>query len=624
MIIDHIGFDIDGTLTDEVSFCVETFLQKYYETYKKTYNGLIDTSKYDLKMRFPDCDKEFLDYFEIFYWGKYLREVPFRPYVKDLFVKLKQMGVTIHIVTARTPRNMIGETQEELEKKTKERFELAGIPVDEYHIGFNEKDSIVSGNGIQLLVEDSPEQVWKVSEKIPVFIFNTSYNTYMRGKNIWRIYTFEPNSFIENIKYAREHEDNWDIEYSFDESAEEKESGIDFVISESGIIAFNPGNLTTKNICFVIPFGNDKDSSFSTKLKDKLRRPMIVRLDLLEENSEEINKEENELLRKVMHRCNRHNIDLTDPNSTDAYEMKCKIIEELLKEASSRKSQNFIFFGVQSMMLKRSITEKYKENTIFLPGASEKDHNTVIHNKYRKDYNPWILLEDLTDVATQIRKWKIIAGTAPKELPNYINRQTTTSEGIDIVRLLPGEKPYNVQELEAKLSMDTYLLGDCHLSTKDKTKTEKIIAAINSTVSPTDTLLFLGDFDGKKGTGSKELTREFLKKLRCKNVYLILGNNDPYTIEEYVDIGFRSVTDMITYQESSSRKVILTHCAYPVERDDINLHGHIHGSRSYWNMDWKNHYDVWDEDFVPIKIRKCLEILENDEYSAHSENHLIY
>ena len=622
MIIDHIGFDIDGTLTDEVSFCVETFLQRYYETYGKKYSGLIDTSKYNLKERFPDCDKEFLDAFEIFYWAKYLREVPFRPNVKELFTKLKQMGVTIHIVTARTPMN--GSTQEELEKITKERFEESGIPVDEWHIGFDQKEAIVSGNGIQLLVEDSPEQATNVSEKIPVFIFNTSYNTNVRGKNIWRIYSYEPSYFIDEVKYAREHEDNWDVEYSFEESADDKGSGIDFTISESGIVCFNPKNLTTKNICFVIPFGNDKDSSFAQKLKEKLKRPTIVRLDLIEEKPENIDEEENELLCKVMRKCNRSKIDLTNPNATNAYEMKCKIMEELLKEASIRKAQNFVFFGVQSMMLKRDTTEKYKENTIFLTGASKKDHDTIVHNKYRTDYNPWILMEDLTDVATQVRKWKIIAGTAPNELPNYINRQTTTSEGIDIVRLLPDEKPYNVQELEAKLSMDTFLLGDCHLSTKDEAKTRRIIAAINNTVGANDTILFLGDFDGKKGTGSKELTKNFLKQLRCKNVYLILGNNDPYTIKEYVEIGFRSVTDMVTYQESPNRKVILTHCPYPVNRDEVNIHGHIHGSRCYWNMDWKQHYDVWDENFVPIKIRKCLEILDNDEYVAHSENHLIY
>ena len=165
------------------------------------------------------------------------------------------------------------------------------------------------------------------------------------------------------------------------------------------------------------------------------------------------------------------------------------------------------------MMLKRDILEMYKENTIFVSGCSEKSCKTIINSKYRSGYsNPWIVLEDLTEVATQIRKWKIIAGTAPKELSEYINRQTTTSEGVDMVRLLPGEKPYNVHALESALSMNTYILGDCHLSVKDTVKTNRIITAINNTCKATDTLVFVGDFDGKKGTGSYELTKKFIDK----------------------------------------------------------------------------------------------------------------
>lgn len=621
MLIKNIGFDIDGTLMDELSYSVETFLELYYETYHKKYSGLIDTSKYELKDRFPDCDSDFIERFIPYYWNKYIREASFRPYVKDLFIKLKQIGCTIHIVTARQPHN--GNTLDDVEGYTKSRFEEAGIPVDEFHIGIEEKDSVVAGNAIELLVEDSVEQAIKVSQKIPVFIFDTPYNLSAKGKNIWRINTYEPNAFIENLKYALDHVDNWDVEYDYSESTEE-EKGMDITISENGIICFNKKNLTTKNISFVIPFGNDRDSSFAEKLATRISNSYIIRLDLIETPVESINPEENELLYAVLQRYKNKKVDLLNPDSTAAYRLKCEIIERLLTEASSRKNKNFIFFGIQSMMLKRDVTEKYKDNTIFITGASKKDHDTCVHNKYRKDYNPWILMEDLTDVSTQVRKWKIIAGTAPKELPTFVNRQNTTSEGIDMVHLLPGEKPYNVQELESKLSLNTYLLGDCHLSTKDHAKTDRIIAAINRTVGPDKILLFLGDFDGKKGTSSIDLVRDFLKKLRCKNVYLILGNNDQYEIDDYIKLGFRSITDMVTFQESPNRKVILTHCPYPVERDEVNIHGHIHGSRTYWNMDWKQHFDVWDEDFIPITIGRCLEILDNDEYVAHSENHPIY
>ena len=75
------------------------------------------------------------------------------------------------------------------------------------------------------------------------------------------------------------------------------------------------------------------------------------------------------------------------------------------------------------------------------------------------------------------------------------------------------------------------------------------------------------------------------------------------------------------YQPSPATKVILTHCPYPVNMDEVNIHGHIHGSHIYWNVDWRNHYDVWDEGFNPITIRECLDILERNEYKAKTEIH---
>ena len=615
MNIKDIGFDIDGTLIDELSYNIEWFLQKYYETYGQKYTGRIDVSKYCAVDRFPDCDKDFLETFKNHYWEDYLKNAPFRPYVKELFIKLKQMGVTIHIVTARSEGD--GRSYDDVVELTKARFIEEGIPVDAWHIGFSEKDSIVKGNGIELLVEDSPEMILKVSEKIPVFVMNTSYNTLIRGKNIWRISSYEPNSFIDNLKYAKDHEDNWGIEYDYNESADK--AGLDFEISETGRVCFNPAGIMKRNIIFAIPFGNGNNDSFAQSLSKKIENCIVVQLNKLEDDIKTI---DDELLLTMIKKFNPSKVDLSDPNDTKGYIIKCKIIEELLSYASSKKKNNFIFFGVQSMMLKRDILEMYKENTIFVSGCSEKSCKTIINSKYRSGYsNPWIVLEDLTEVATQIRKWKIIAGTAPKELSEYINRQTTTSEGVDMVRLLPGEKPYNVHALESALSMNTYILGDCHLSVKDTVKTNRIITAINNTCKATDTLVFVGDFDGKKGTGSYELTKKFIDKLKCKNVYLILGNNDPYTIEDYVKIGFKTVTDMVIFKESPEREIIITHCPYPVERDQINIHGHIHGSRCYWNMDWHQHYDVWDEDFVPIKIRDCIYILDNDLYQAHSENH---
>ena len=235
MIISNIGFDIDGTLTNELEASINNFLEFYQKHYGEKYSGKIDMSKYELKERFPDCrDNEFMELFTSWHWEKYIRETPFRPFVKDLFLKLKQMGIKIHIVTARNSSG-VKYTEDEIETITKGRFEECGIPVDEYHIGFYYKENVISGAGIELLVEDSPEQIWKVSEKIPVFVMDTPYNRDVRGKNIWRIHHFNPIIFIENLKYTMNHVDNWDLEYTF-ESGPEKRQGIEYEISEPGVV----------------------------------------------------------------------------------------------------------------------------------------------------------------------------------------------------------------------------------------------------------------------------------------------------------------------------------------------------------------------------------------------------
>lgn len=405
----------------------------------------------------------------------------------------------------------------------------------------------------------------------------------------------------------------------FIESAEPL--SFDIIDEKNGIVCFN--KKSKSNVIFDIPFNNPDTSGI---LDQNVKNTVFVDLRIMETDlSKQHLTEKDELIVRTIRTMNKKNmIKLEDPNSTDAYLLKCKIMVSMLRYADLNPKKTFIFYGVESMMLPRDNTKKYAQSTIYLEGVSEDSIRRIKESKYKAGMNPFILLEDLTDASTQIRKWKIIAGTAPNEIKGYINRQVTTSDGVDTVRLLPGEAAYNQNLLETVLSMDTFLVADLHLSTKDPEKTKRIINSINNKVTPKDTLVILGDLDGKKGTGSYKLTADTIKKLRCKNIYFILGNNDPYEIDDYVKIGFKAVTDLAVFKESPNKNIYLTHCPYPVENDDINIHGHIHGSRCYWNMDCRNHYDVWDEDFTPITIRECLEILDNGMYECHTEIHRNY
>ena len=223
-----------------------------------------------------------------------------------------------------------------------------------------------------------------------------------------------------------------------------------------------------------------------------------------------------------------------------------------------------------------------------------------------------------------MRKWRIIAGTERNGINNFINRQNTDSDGVDYVALLKDEHPHNQLLLETILSPDTYVIGDLHLNAKDDAKNQLILRSINGTVSRDSHLLIVGDLDGKRDTSDAKYIAAFIKKINTKNIYLIVGNNDRYSIQTYINMGFRAVTDEAVYKESAMKKVYLTHCPRKIGPNEYNIHGHIHGSKCYWNVDWHNHFDVWDENYVPIKIKDCLEKIENGLYTARTEIHTGY
>lgn len=622
-----IGFDIDGTLTDYIGQLIPAFIRFYYDKYGKAYDKRkIDATKYDFADIFPDVHDEILiQEFHNSFFPDYVKHGKFRPFVKELFTKLKKDGWEIHVVSARgcnyKPTDSI--SPEEMERWTVKRFKTEGIPVDAFHIGIDEKTSVMKGAGIQVLVDDAPKQALEVSKTFPVLLADNPFNKKIRGKNIFRITSFHPDSFIKYLNYAVNNVDDWSISY-------EQQDNLDVAqIKELQDAVLLNAKETHKNILMVFPLNNgDSHTQITDKLVNTVNGGVTVfRLNYLD-NPDMLSanprfKKGDALVAQAMKQANTKRLDLTDTENTDVYLVKCKAIKNLISYAKNHPKQKFIFDGVQLLMLSREELKPIKEYPLILAGANTYTYQRIIHNKYQKDYDPFILLEDLTEVATQIRKWRIISGTTKNEIYGYINRQDTTSDGVDIVRLLKGESAYRPDILASILSRDTYVFGDPHISSKNPEKSDRWIKNINSRVKPTDHLLILGDLDGKKGTGSFELTKKFLNRIHTKNIYLILGNNDPYEIKDYVKLGFKTVTDIAEYQESPQTKVILTHCPYPVEKDEINIHGHIHGSRCYWNLDWHNHYDVWDEDGIPITIGEALDILEEGLYEAVSKNHSV-
>lgn len=116
---------------------------------------------------------------------------------------------------------------------------------------------------------------------------------------------------------------------------------------------------------------------------------------------------------------------------------------------------------------------------------------------------------------------------------------------------------------------------------------ETILSNLNSAIKPDDILFHLGDWS----FGGFEFIRTFREKINCKNIHLILGNNDRHIRRNKENIRelFTSVQDYLniivqvfpyTPLFRGEYEIILSH--YPIcswenmNKGSIHLHGHVH------------------------------------------------
>lgn len=119
----------------------------------------------------------------------------------------------------------------------------------------------------------------------------------------------------------------------------------------------------------------------------------------------------------------------------------------------------------------------------------------------------------------------------------------------------------------------------CH----ERSDFNQILKNFGYGVGQEDLLIYLGDLvDGE--FQDKYQLRAVLWGL-AKNMILVKGNNDLFTDAFYKECGFKYVVESFTWSD-----VLFTHM--PVKNTQkINVHGHIHGFRTYW-IPYTNQIDV--------------------------------
>lgn len=162
--------------------------------------------------------------------------------------------------------------------------------------------------------------------------------------------------------------------------------------------------------------------------------------------------------------------------------------------------------------------------------------------------------------------------------------------------------------------MTVYFGSDWHFSKEAKNgkpfryntnKNDAILKNYISKVTDNDVFVFLGDLSyfGEDNPLLVKKQLDKIKDLPGKKIF-IKGNNDYKPLDFYInELGFIVSKEIIKIDN-----VYFTHIPIRLRNGEINIHGHIHGARNYWDCESKNHADVYSKayGFYPVELREVL------------------
>lgn len=185
----RIGIDIDGVLTDAEKWQLDFGSKFYYENYGKE---IVDHKAYETRNIF-NSEEKIDDEFWKENFKEYATNVPVRKFADVIIDKLKGEGNIIYIITARGNflSHSIGAMSPDENKEVAiDWLNRNKINYDKIFFSRESKLKICLDNGIDVMIEDKPQNITEISKSIPVICFNAGYNEKCSGKNITRCYSW--------------------------------------------------------------------------------------------------------------------------------------------------------------------------------------------------------------------------------------------------------------------------------------------------------------------------------------------------------------------------------------------------------------------------------------------------
>ncbi len=181
-----IGIDIDGVLTD-----IERYIVDYGTKYCYENNITIDIKnvEYDEMKTFNWNERQAMKFWNE-YLEDYVKNCKPRTYAVEVINKLRKNN-EIYLITARNEYGLPMEDSKKMPEFTKKWLEDNEIYYDKLVFKpDSEKLEYCLENNIDIMIEDSPNNIKNISEKMKVMCYNCMYNEDIEGKNIIRVYSW--------------------------------------------------------------------------------------------------------------------------------------------------------------------------------------------------------------------------------------------------------------------------------------------------------------------------------------------------------------------------------------------------------------------------------------------------
>ena len=135
---------------------------------------------------------------------------------------------------------------------------------------------------------------------------------------------------------------------------------------------------------------------------------------------------------------------------------------------------------------------------------------------------------------------------------------------------------------------------------KENPNIDRLVNNFNAKVKDTDVVIFIGDlYDARRLFDLNRLPKlDRIKKLKGYKI-IVKGNHDVADDDIYNKMGFDEVCER--YEVGN---VIFTHEPCEVKANQVNVHGHLHYSKSYWYIKPTSHIDAYTArfDYQPMLV----------------------